>query len=53
MPINKVKEFEKDFLTELKQNHKDFLATFLQGKLSKEAQQKLKDMAAQMTAKYK
>ena len=53
VPINKVKEFEKDFLTELSQNHKDFLASFLKGKLSKEAQQQLKDLAAQMTAKYK
>ncbi len=53
VPVNKVKEFENTFLTELEQHHKDLLASFLKGKISKEGEEALQKLAAQLTAQYR
>ena len=53
VPVNKVKEFESIFLTELEQNHKGVLDTFKSGKLSDEAIKTVKELAANLSKQYR
>ncbi|MFZ6050655.1 F0F1 ATP synthase subunit alpha [Halocola ammonii] len=52
VPVNKVKEFEAEFLEHLEANHKDALNTLASGKLAEEATQVLEKVAKDLTAKY-
>ncbi len=53
VPVEKVREFESVFLTNLEQQHPEVLETFKSGKLTPEATSALEKMAAEMTAQYK
>ncbi|MEM6966440.1 MAG: F0F1 ATP synthase subunit alpha [Bacteroidota bacterium] len=53
VPLDKVKEFEENFLTTLAQKHPEVLSTFKSGKLADDAINTLKTLAAEMTAQYK
>ncbi len=52
VPVNKVKEFEKDFLTTLNLSHKDTLNALKAGNLSDEATAVLEKVAKEVAAKY-
>jgi len=52
VPIDKVKEFEKDYLTYLKAKHRDELDTLKSGKLTDEATQALEEAAKEVASKY-
>ncbi len=52
VPVNKVKEFERDFLTFLNTKHQDVLETFKAGKLTDEAIATVEKVAAEISAKY-
>jgi F-type H+-transporting ATPase subunit alpha len=52
VPIDKVKEFEKDYLTYLNAKHRDALDTLKSGKLTDEATQALEDAAKEVASKY-
>ena len=53
VPVNKVKEFEEQFLSTLEQRHPDVLETFRKGKLAPEATKAVEALAAEMTARFK
>jgi len=53
VPVNKIKEFEEFFLTTLEQRHPEVLSTFKGGKLTSEATDALRSLAAELTAQYK
>ncbi|BAX80120.1 F0F1 ATP synthase subunit alpha [Labilibaculum antarcticum] len=53
VPVDKVKEFEIDFLDFMAMKHKDVLADLGAGKYTDEAQATLKSVAAEVSAKYK
>jgi F-type H+-transporting ATPase subunit alpha len=52
VPVNKVKEFEAEFIEFLKAKHSDVLATLKFGKLTDEATDTLTKVANDMSAKY-
>ena len=52
IPVNKVKEFERDYLDFLKAKHSDTLQTLKSGKLTDEALVILENVAKEITAKY-
>ncbi|PKQ63495.1 F0F1 ATP synthase subunit alpha [Labilibaculum filiforme] len=53
VPVNKVKAFEIEFLDFMAMKHKDVLAELGSGKYTQEAQDILKSVAAELSAKYK
>ena len=53
VPINKVKEFERDYLEMLNANHRDTLDAFKAGKFSDELTDVLTAVANDLTAKYR
>ncbi|MPQ48556.1 F0F1 ATP synthase subunit alpha [Marinifilum sp. N1E240] len=53
VPVDKVKEFETDFLDFMDLKHKDVLKEIASGKYTKEAQDTMKSVAADIAAKYK
>ncbi len=53
VPVDKVKEFEKDYLDFLDTTHRDTLETLKSGKLTDEALTVLQDVAKEISAKYK
>jgi F-type H+-transporting ATPase subunit alpha len=53
VPVEKVKEFEELFLTSVEQKHPEVLETFRTGKLTDEATDVLKSLAADLSAQYK
>ncbi len=53
VPINKVKEFEKDFLERMEMDHRDVLDELREGKLTDEIEQIIREVAAQVAIKYK
>jgi len=53
IPVDKVKEFENEFLDYLELKHKDTLATLAQGKLSEEITNTLEDTAKEIAEKFK
>ena len=52
VPVEKVKEFEKDYLTYLNAKHRDAMDTLKAGKLTDEALQALEDAAKEVASKY-
>ncbi len=52
VPIDKVKDFEEQFLTTLSQRHAEVLETFRQGKLTDESTQVLRDLAAEISKQF-
>jgi len=53
VPVNKVKEFEKDYLEYLNAKHRDTLDTLKAGKLTDEVTDTLSAVAKDLSAKYK
>ena len=52
VPVDKVREFEKEYLAFLRGNHKDVLADLRAGKLDDNVTSKLKSVAADLAKKY-
>ena len=52
VPVNKVIEFQEEYLMFLRQKHSNVLATIKTGKLTKEVIATLEKVAADLTAKY-
>ena len=52
IPVEKVKEFEEDFLTQLESKHPEVLETFKSGKLTDEALDAVKTLAAELSSRY-
>ena len=52
VPVEKVKEFEENFLTALERKHPEVLSTFKSGKLTDDAINVVKTLAAEMTSQY-
>lgn len=52
VPVEKVKEFESEFLTILRASHADALATFKAGKLDESATSVLEKVAQELSSKY-
>ena len=52
VPLNKVKEFERDFIEYLNAKHRDTLNTLKVGKLTDAETSVLESAAAEMTAQY-
>lgn len=52
VPVNKVKEFEEQFLMTLEQRHPEVLDTFRSGKLTDEATGKVETLAAELAKQY-
>ncbi len=52
VPVNKVKEFEKDYLAYLNAKHRDVLDTLKSGKLTDEVTDVLENAAKEISAKY-
>lgn len=53
VPVDKVRQFEDDFLSQLEIKHKDILETLRAGKLSDEVTSKLESLAKDIAGKYK
>jgi F-type H+-transporting ATPase subunit alpha len=53
VPVNKVKEFEEQFLMELESKHPDLLAAFKKGGLPEDGIAKMVDLANGIAAQYK
>ena len=52
VPVNKVKEFEGEFLSYLRNNHKNVLDQLAAGQLTGELTDAIEKVAAELTAKY-
>ena len=52
VPVNKVKEFESEFIELLKAKHSDVLATLKSGKLTDEVTTTLTKVAQDLSANY-
>ncbi|MDB5257221.1 MAG: atpA [Chitinophagaceae bacterium] len=52
VPVDKVREFEKEYLAYLRASHKDILADLRAGKLDDNVTSKLKSVAADLAKKY-
>ncbi|MBC7488081.1 MAG: F0F1 ATP synthase subunit alpha [Cytophagaceae bacterium] len=52
VPVDKVREFEKEYLSFLRASHKDVLADLRAGKLDDSVTSKLKSVAADLAKKY-
>lgn len=52
VPVNKVRAFEAEFLSYMRNKHRDALDTLKSGKLTDEVQETLKSAAKELTAKY-
>ena len=52
VPVNKVKEFEVDYLEYLNAKHRDVLDTLKAGKLTEEVTNTLEKVAAELSSKY-
>lgn len=52
VPVNKVKEFESDFTSQLEARHPEVLSALKAGKLDDESTRVLETMAKEMTSKY-
>ena len=52
VPVNKIKEFEAEYLAFLHAKHQDVLSDLGAGKLTDEIQATLKTVAADLSSKY-
>ena len=53
VPVNKIKEFETDYIAFLHSKHQDVLDSLAKGKLSDEITNTLKSVAKELSSKYK
>ncbi len=53
VPVDKVTDFEKEYLEFIELKHKDVLKTLKEGKLTEEAEKILRETALDMASKYK
>ena len=53
VPVNKVRDFETEFLELLEVKHKDILATLKEGKFPDDLEEKLKKIVLDVASKYK
>jgi F-type H+-transporting ATPase subunit alpha len=53
VPVNKIKEFEKDYLSFLNAKYRDVLDQLKAGKLTDEITDALKSAAKEISSKYK
>ncbi len=53
VPVNKIKEFEADYIAFLHSKHQDVLDSLAKGKLSDEITNTLKSVAKELSSKYK
>jgi F-type H+-transporting ATPase subunit alpha len=53
VPVNRVREFEKEYLNELRLSHKSLLADIKAGKIDDAVTKSLADVAAKISAHYK
>ena len=53
VPVNKVKEFEEQFLSTLAQRNPDALESFRKGKLAPEAIKAVEELAAELSGRFK
>ncbi len=53
VPVDKVSEFEKEYLELLELKHKDILQTLREGKFPDELEEKLREIVLEVAAKYK
>ena len=53
VPVNKIKEFESDYIAFLHSKHQDILDSLAKGKLSDEITNTLKSVAKELSSKYK
>jgi len=53
VPVNKVREFEVEFLSYMANKHQDVLATLKAGKLDEKVTSTIENVAKELTAKYK
>ena len=53
VPVNKIKEFESDYIAFLHSKHQDILDSLAKGKLSDEITNTLKSVAKELSLKYK
>jgi F-type H+-transporting ATPase subunit alpha len=53
VPVNKVKEFEEQFLMELESKHPELLAAFKKGGLPEDGIARMTELAAHISAQYK
>ncbi len=53
VPVDKVREFESEYLELLEMKHKDILATLREGKFPDELEEKLKKIVLDVASKYK
>ncbi|PLX09237.1 MAG: F0F1 ATP synthase subunit alpha [Marinilabiliales bacterium] len=53
VPVNKVKEFEHDFIAILDAKHKEVLTTLGEGKLTEEVEKTLTQVASELSEKFK
>lgn len=53
VPVNKIKEFERDFIEFLNAKHRDALDTLKAGKLTDEVTDTLTNVCKDLSAKYK
>ncbi len=53
VPVNKIKEFETDYIAFLHSKHQDVLDNLAKGKLSDEITNTLKSVATELSSKYK
>ncbi|MFW6246107.1 MAG: F0F1 ATP synthase subunit alpha, partial [Tangfeifania sp.] len=52
VPIEKVKEFETDFLERMEMDHRDVLDELREGKLTEEIEQTIQKVAAAIAGKF-
>ena len=53
IPVNKVREFEKEYLEYLDKNEQELLATLRNGVINEEVENKLKEIVKKLAVKYK
>ncbi|PIF02766.1 MAG: hypothetical protein CR987_00985 [Draconibacterium sp.] len=53
VPVDKVKEFEEDFIAMMEMQHRDVLDTIKSGKLTEEVENTIRKVAADLSEKYK
>ena len=52
VPVNRIREFEKEFIAFMNENHRDILDTLQSGKLTDDATSTLEKVAADLSSKY-
>ena len=52
VPVDKIKEFESEYLAFLQSKHKQLLTDLALGKLTDEMESTLKEVASELSSKY-